>query len=120
VTATVKYLAAVSDPAEREAVIAFDGITMTLSSKRRAYHAAEAFRALGLEPSAFKIVVLKCGYLNPTMKPLANPHLMALSPGAIDQDIPHIANEHRVPTFPWVADLRYAPRPYRSARINRS
>jgi microcystin degradation protein MlrC len=120
VTATVKYLATVSDPAEREAVIAFDGITMTLSSKRRAYHAAEAFRALGLEPSAFKIVVLKCGYLNPTMKPLANPHLMALSPGAIDQDIPHIANEHRVPTFPWVADLRYAPRPYRSARIGRS
>ncbi|MBW6527865.1 M81 family metallopeptidase [Sphingomonas sp. RHCKR7] len=120
VTATVKYLATVNDPAEREAVIAFDGITMTLSSKRRAYHAAEAFRALGLEPSAFKIVVLKCGYLNPTMKPLANPHLMALSPGAIDQDIPHIANRHRVPTFPWVADLRYAPRPYRSARIGRA
>jgi len=26
------------------------------------------------------------------MKPLANPHLMALSPGAINQDIPLIAN----------------------------
>lgn len=120
VTATVKYLAPVTDPAEREAVIVFDGITMTLSSKRRAYHAAEAFRALGLEPSAFRIVVLKCGYLNPTMKPLANPHLMALSPGAIDQDIPRIANHHRVPTFPWVPDLRYAPRPYRSARLVRA
>jgi len=120
VTATVRYLAPVTDPAEREAVIVFDGITMTLSSRRRAYHAAEAFHALGLEPAAFRIVVLKCGYLNPTMKPLANPHLMALSPGAIDQDIPHIANRHRVPTFPWVPDLRYAPRPYRSARIGQA
>jgi len=120
VNATVKYLAPVTDVKEREAVIEFDGITMTLSSKRRAYHAAEAFRALKLEPTAFKIVVLKCGYLNPTMKPLANPHLMALSPGAIDQDIPHIANKNRVPTFPWVQNLTYAPRPYRSTRFSRS
>ncbi|WP_294392267.1 M81 family metallopeptidase [uncultured Sphingomonas sp.] len=117
VTATVKYLSPVTDPAEREAVIAFNGVTMTLSSKRRAYHAAEAFRPLRLEPTAFKIVVLKCGYLNPTMKPLANPHLMALSPGAINQDIVHIENRNRVPTFPWVPDLRYAPRPYRSKRF---
>jgi microcystin degradation protein MlrC len=120
VNATVKYLAPVTDPAEGQAVIEFDGITMTLSSKRRAYHAAEAFRDLKLEPTAFKIVVLKCGYLNPTMKPLANPHLMALSPGAIDQDIPHIANKNRVPTWPWVRDLKYAPRPYRSARFTRA
>jgi microcystin degradation protein MlrC len=120
VNAAVKYLAPVTDAKEREAVIEFDGITMTLSSKRRAYHAAEAFRALELEPTAFKIVVLKCGYLNPTMKPLANPHLMALSPGAIDQDIPHIANNHRVPTYPWVQKLQYSPRPYRSTRFART
>ncbi|OWK31285.1 M81 family metallopeptidase [Sphingomonas dokdonensis] len=120
VNATVKYLHPVTDPAEREAVIEFDGITMTLSSKRRAYHAAEAFRDLKLEPTAFKIVVLKCGYLNPTMKPLANPHLMALSPGAIDQDIPNIANKHRRPSFPWVQNLNYAPRPYRSKRATRA
>jgi microcystin degradation protein MlrC len=44
--------------------------------------------------------VLKCGYLAPTMKPLANPHLMALSPGAIDQDILHLANKRRGPRFP--------------------
>lgn len=120
VNATVKYLHPVKDATERQAVIEFDGITMTLSSKRRAYHAAEAFRDLGLEPTAFKIVVLKCGYLNPTMKPLANPHLMALSPGAIDQDIPNIANKHREPSFPWVQNLTYAPRPYRSKRATRA
>ena len=116
VKARVKYLAKVSKPEDGEAVIEFDGITATLSARRRAYHAAEAFQELGLEPTAFKIVVVKCGYLNPTMKPLANPHLMALSPGAIDQDIIHIANDHRVPTFPWVPELQYTPKPYVSAR----
>lgn len=120
VNATVQYLAPTTDPDEREAVIAFDGITMTLATTRRNYHAAEAFRSLKLEPTDFKIVVLKCGYLHPTMKPLANPHLMALSPGAINQDIPNIENRNRVPTFPWVQDLRYAPRPYRSMRFQRA
>jgi len=55
---------------------------------------------------------VKCGYLAPTMKPLANPHLMALSPGAIDQDILHIANTRRGARFPWVPDMAYVPRPY--------
>jgi microcystin degradation protein MlrC len=116
VNATVKFLSKTSDPVSREAVVTFDGITATLSARRRAYHEAEAFRSLGLEPTAFKIVVLKCGYLAPTMKPLANPHLMALSPGAIDQDIPHIANLRRGPRFPWQPDLPYVPDPYLSAR----
>jgi hypothetical protein len=43
-----------------------------------------------------------------------------LSPGAIDQDIPHIANKHRVPTYPWVQKLQYSPRPYRSTRFART
>ncbi|WP_298672888.1 M81 family metallopeptidase [uncultured Sphingomonas sp.] len=116
VNATVKSLTKVSKPEDGEAVVEFNGITVTLSARRRAYHAAEAFRDIGLEPTAFKIVVLKCGYLNPTMKPLANPHLMALSPGAIDQDIPNIANKHRVPSFPWVQNLTYTPKPYLSKR----
>jgi len=120
VNATVRYLHPASDPAKREAVIEFDGVTMTLSSTRRNYHSAESFRDLKLEPTAFKIVVLKCGYLNPTMKPLANPHLLALSPGAINQDIPNITNLRRGRTYPWVHELQYAPRPYRSARWNRT
>lgn len=116
VDATVKYLAKVSRAEDGEAVVVFGGITATVSARRRAYHAVEAFRLLGVEPTAFKIVVLKCGYLHPTMKPLANPHLIALSPGAIDQDIPHIENRNRVPSFPWIQNLKYTPSPYLSKR----
>jgi microcystin degradation protein MlrC len=116
VNATVKYLSKTDVPTDREAVIEFDGITATLSAHRQNYHEAFAFTNLGIDPTAFQIVVLKCGYLAPTMKPLANPHIMALSPGAIDQDILHIANKRRKPTYPWVADLKYTPAPYTSAR----
>jgi microcystin degradation protein MlrC len=112
VMAKVEFLGPGHGPDDHEAVVSFSGITVTLASKRRPYHEADAFRALGLEPTRFDIVVLKCGYLAPTMKPLANPHLMALSPGAIDQDIPHIANLHRGPRFPWAADMPYVPAPY--------
>lgn len=112
VTAKVKYLTPTSDLDKREAVIAFEGVTMTLATVRRVYHEADAFRALGEDPLTFDIVVVKCGYLAPTMKPLANPHLMALSPGAIDQDILHIANTRRGARFPWVPDMAYVPRPY--------
>jgi len=119
VRAKVVHLTPVTRPEDGEAVVEFNGITATLSAKRRFYHAAEAFRDIGLEPTRFRIVVLKCGYLNPTMKPLANPALMALSPGAIDQDIVHIGNYRRRPTWPWVADLSYTPVPYVSARVRR-
>jgi microcystin degradation protein MlrC len=112
VEARVKFLTRTDDPAQREAVVTFQGITATLATVRRAYHEADAFRALGEDPVAFDIVVLKCGYLAPTMKPLANPHLMALSPGAIDQDIPHLANTRRGPRFPWTPDMAYVPMPY--------
>jgi microcystin degradation protein MlrC len=114
VQATVKYLAKASEARDREVVITFGGVTMTLAPRRRAYHEADAFRSLGEDPLKYDIVVVKCGYLAPTMKPLANPHLMALSPGAIDQDILHLANKRRGPRFPWQPDLPYVPQPYAS------
>ncbi|WP_061500304.1 M81 family metallopeptidase [Acetobacter malorum] len=117
--AVVKHLTAVTRPEDGEAVVEFDGITATLSARRRLYHSAESFRDIGVDPAQFKIVVLKCGYLHPTMKVLANPALMALSPGAINQDILHIGNHRRRPTWPWVADLAWTPEPYVSARFRR-
>ncbi len=116
VTAKVKYIKPDLAPSDGEAVVEFDGITATLSGRRRNYHAREAFQVLGLEPADFKIVVLKCGYLNPTMKPLANPHLLALSPGAIDPNIRGIANKRRGARYPWNDGITFTPQPYLSQR----
>jgi microcystin degradation protein MlrC len=115
--ATVTFLLREKDPAHREAVVQIQGITLVLSAYRRPYHDLVDFTRLGLEPKSFKIIVVKSGYLSPELKPLANPSLMALSDGAINQDIVHLpANRYRRPSYPFVNDLQYRPEVYLSAR----
>jgi microcystin degradation protein MlrC len=60
---------------------------------------------------------VKSGYLSPELAPIANPSLMVLSDGAINQDIVHLpANVYRRPSYPFVADLTFTPKVYESAR----
>ncbi len=124
--AMVRFLLDEKNPARREAVVripadpgAFvrQGITLVLSAYRRPYHDIVDFTRLGLDPKSFKIIVVKSGYLSPELAPIANPSLMALSDGAINQDIVHLpANRYRRPSYPFVADLKFTPKVYGSAR----
>lgn len=117
VEAVVKFLLEQTNPARREAVVEIQGITLVLSAYRRPYHDIKDFTRLGLEPKSFKIIVVKSGYLSPELAPIANPSLMALSDGAINQDIVHLpANRYRRPSYPFVADLHFTPKVYGSAR----
>jgi microcystin degradation protein MlrC len=104
-------------PRSREAVVQIDGVTLVLSDYRRPYHDIVDFTRLGLQPKSFKLIVVKSGYLSPELAPIANPSLMALSDGSINQDIVHLpANRYRVPTYPFVADLKFTPKAFLSAR----
>jgi len=96
---------------EREAVVEVgDGIKVVLTAKRRPFHDIIDFTSLGLQPKDFKIIVVKSGYLSPELKPLANPSVMALSDGAINQDLEHLPkNRLRKPSYPFVADLKFKP-----------
>jgi microcystin degradation protein MlrC len=115
--AVVRFLLAETDPARREAVVQIEGVTLVLAAYRRPYHDIQDFTRLGLDPKSFKIVVVKSGYLSPELAPIANPSLMALSDGAINQDIAHLpANRYRRPSYPFVADLSFTPKVYGSAR----
>jgi microcystin degradation protein MlrC len=104
-------------PRLREAVVQIEGITLVLSAQRRPYHDIVDFTRLGLQPTSFKIIVVKSGYLSPELAPLANPSLMALSDGSINQDIIHLPkNRLRKPTYPFVEDLAFTPRAITSTR----
>jgi microcystin degradation protein MlrC len=117
VEATIKFLLAEASPARREAVVEIQGITLVLAAYRRPYHDINDFTRLGLDPKSFKIIVVKSGYLSPELAPIANPSLMALSDGAINQDIVHLpANRYRRPSYPFVADLSFTSKVYGSAR----
>ncbi|MFO7692177.1 MAG: M81 family metallopeptidase [Vicinamibacterales bacterium] len=117
--ATVVFLAQTDRAAERQAVVTVDGVTVVLTARRRPFHEIADFTSLGLDPTRFKIVVVKAGYLVPPIAAIARPNLMALTEGAVNQDIPELANRHRVPTYPWVPDLTWTPETIISARSKR-
>jgi hypothetical protein len=87
------------------------------SAQRRPYHDIADFTRLGLQQLAYRIIVVKSGYLSPELTRLANPGLVARSDGAINQDIIHLPkNRFRKPTFPFVEDVVYTSRAITSAR----
>ncbi|HQU70007.1 MAG TPA: M81 family metallopeptidase [Albidovulum sp.] len=120
VTAEVEVLRldAGDSPADRQAVVLTGGITLVLAARRRPYHDIADFTRLGLDPGATGLLVVKSGYLSPDLAPIANPNLMALTDGVVNQDIPRLANLHRAPgTIPWDGNPGFRPRAEPSARF---
>jgi microcystin degradation protein MlrC len=103
---------------ERQAVVTIGGITLILASKRRPYHNLVDFARHGIDPQAVRLLVVKSGYLSPELAPIANPNLMALTDGVINQDIERIPNRRRtMPSYPFAKDFSYSPAPRLSVRF---
>jgi microcystin degradation protein MlrC len=118
--AKVVFLLKADQPLERQAVVEAEGVKVVVTARRRPFHDIADFTALNLQPKDFKIIVVKSGYLSPELKPLANPSLMALSDGAINQDLEHLPkNRLRKPSYPFVPDLKFEPYTVTSARSPR-
>jgi microcystin degradation protein MlrC len=110
VTAKVVFLLPSDKLPERQAVVQVEGISVVLTARRRPFHEIRDFTSLGLEPANFKIVVVKAGYLVPEIAKIANPNLMALTDGAINEDIEHLPkSRYRIPSYPFVPDLQWKP-----------
>ncbi|MCA0938561.1 M81 family metallopeptidase [Salipiger pacificus] len=100
-----------------QAVVKTGGITVVLAARRRPYHNFEDFDLLGLDPRKVGLLVVKSGYLSPDLAPIANPNLMALTDGVVNQDIPRLESRHRAPgLYPWDMEATFTPTPVRSAR----
>ncbi|GHC50744.1 M81 family metallopeptidase [Neogemmobacter tilapiae] len=108
------------EPNDPQAVVQINGITLVLAARRRPYHNIADFTALGLDPTKARLLVVKSGYLSPELAPLANPNLMALTDGVVNQDIPRLTNHHRAKgTLPFAPDHDFTPEPQPSARFLR-
>ncbi|WP_062209482.1 M81 family metallopeptidase [Aureimonas sp. AU12] len=120
--ATVVRLDDAGTARERQAVVALGGeggITLVLAARRRPYHDLADFHRLGLDPAGVRLLVVKSGYLSPELAPIANPNLMALTDGVVNQDIPRLASRRRAgPQFPFQRDFEFTPAPRLSARWN--
>ncbi|MBK1794408.1 M81 family metallopeptidase [Devosia sp. WQ 349] len=108
--AVVKFLLETDDAKLREAVVTIGGIDLVLSIRRRPFHNIIDFTKLGLDPKTAKIVVVKSGYLSPELGPIANPGIMALSPGVVDQFVERTERKHTPrPTYPFDKNFAYTP-----------
>lgn len=83
------------------AVVQIQGVTVVLTERRTPFHRIQTFTQLGLDPHSYQIVVVKMGYLVPEINQLAQRALLALSPGAVNQDIENLSYKRiRRPMYP--------------------
>ncbi|MEM7114395.1 MAG: MlrC C-terminal domain-containing protein, partial [Chloroflexota bacterium] len=99
------------DPvAGKIAVVQAKNVKVILTQRRKPYHYIHDFQTLGLEPAEHKIVVVKIGYLVPDLKQAAPLALLALSPGAVNQDIPSLTYKRvKRPIYPLDPEMVWAP-----------
>jgi microcystin degradation protein MlrC len=115
--AEILFLLPTVTPRERQAVVKIDGVTVVLTARRRPFHNISDFTALQLNISGFRLLVVKSGYLSPELAPLANPNLMALSDGAILQDLERLPKSRfRPQSFPFDRSFAWKPTTIVSAR----
>ena len=111
------FLAPTDDPAERQAVLRIGGIDLVVTARRRPFHNLSDFTDLGLNPLAAKIIAVKSGYLSPDLAPIANPNLLVLSSGAVDQFIERLPRLRKMhPTYPFDQDFTFEAKALVSAR----
>ncbi len=118
VEADVVFLDDPGSAAEQQAVVRIGGITLVLAARRRPYHNIADFTRLGLDPTKVRLLVVKSGYLSPELAPIANPNLMALTDGVINQDIENLPSHRRYqPSYPFVKDFSYTAKVFFSTRF---
>jgi microcystin degradation protein MlrC len=95
------------DPVAGTAVVfAVGELRIVVTARRKPYHLAADFHAVGIDPLAVDLVVVKIGYLEPELFDLAADWLLALTPGGVDQDLDRLGHRRiSRPMFPFDRDM---------------
>jgi microcystin degradation protein MlrC len=92
-----------------EAVLRIGSVDVVVTERRKAFTTVGDFAALQLDPRAYKIVVVKLGYLFPELLEIAPAALMALSPGASDLALERLPYRRIArPMFPLDAEMAWS------------
>jgi microcystin degradation protein MlrC len=92
----------------RAAVVRIGGITVVLGVPF--FRRPEDYAPFGVEPSAYKLVVTKCGYRFPGQERIGARHIMLLTPGAGDMRLERLSYvRRRKPVFPFEPEAAFDP-----------
>ena len=95
---------------KQDAVLQVEGVTLVLLSSHRAFTHPSHFKAVGIDPLAYKIVVVKEGYLFQGLRDIAPRSIMALTPGFANQKLENLEyHQVRRPIFPLDPDMEWTP-----------
>jgi microcystin degradation protein MlrC len=95
---------------EQCAIVKVQNITIVVSKRRRPFHYLSDFDNLRLNLQDYRLLVVKSGYLSPDLQGLSCQSFMALSSGAVNQDLKNLDNHHRKrPTFPFQEFNEFVP-----------
>lgn len=93
----------------RQAMLRVGGVLIIVTEQRTPFHRLDDFRRLGIEPAEHKLIVVKIGYLVPELNALAGTALLALSPGAVNQDVTRLPYRRiQRPMFPFDPDMTWS------------
>ncbi len=88
------------------AILKTGGLTIIVPSRRIQFPMPESFDMYGLDLTTFDVVVIKIGYLDHEWEDLAPTRLLALTPGAVNQDIVNLPYKHiQRPMYPFDAEM---------------
>jgi microcystin degradation protein MlrC len=91
-----------------DAVVQVEGVLVVLLSGHRAFTDPLHFQAVEIDPLAYKIVVVKEGYLFQALRDIAPKAIMALTPGFANQILENLEYKYvRRPIFPLDPDMTW-------------
>ena len=90
------------------ALVHSEGVKIAIINSRRSFVSLKDFEEIGLNPLDFKIVVVKLGYLYPELRDIAPAHLMALTSGFCNLDMPSLPfTKVRRPAYPLDLEMEW-------------
>lgn len=93
------------------AVVQAGGVSIIVTQRRKPFHRISDFTVLGLEPAAAKVVIVKIGYLEPELHACAQASLLALTPGAVNQELEGLPYRRiQRPIYPLEREFEWRPR----------
>ena len=98
------YMSSAQDTVGNTCTISVGNVDVVVTDRPGSFVTRDHFRAAGLDPADYSVIVVKQGYLFPEISELAGQHILCISPGATYQFIEYLRYQQVERELLYVAD----------------